>query len=252
MPSNIGLENFDLNNMINDYNSIVTERFRYINESGSNNYLAKSLEPQLVSLTKNISSSLINLSNSLDLKLKNLKVKENEFDFEYNKVPENEKNLRAIERELSIKEALYLLLLQKREEASINLAVVKPTIKIIDYPISDISSKNPSSRLIYLIAIIIPIIIYLLVLFVWFFLDNKIHSKQQLSKLINKDLPIIAEIPFIENIESIKNNLNSRSLIAESIRMLLSNLRFTSLKSNFDNDCQTIILHPPLKVKEKL
>ena len=93
--------------MINDYRSIVTERFRYINESGSNNYLAKSLEPQLVSLTKNISSSLINLSNSLDLKLKNLKVKENEFDFEYNKVPENEKNLRAIERELQKKLYIY-------------------------------------------------------------------------------------------------------------------------------------------------
>ena len=46
IPINIGLENFDLNNMINDYNKMISERYRYLNESGSNNYLVKSLEPQ--------------------------------------------------------------------------------------------------------------------------------------------------------------------------------------------------------------
>ena len=44
LPINIGLENFDLNVMINNYNEIASNRFRYLNETGSNNFLVKSLE----------------------------------------------------------------------------------------------------------------------------------------------------------------------------------------------------------------
>lgn len=235
LPINIGLENNDLNNMINEYNKIVLERFQYKNQAGSNNFLVKSLEDQLNNIAQNISSSLKSFSNSIDLKLRNLKVKENEFDSEYNMVPENEKTLRSIERELSIKEALYLLLLQKREEASINLAVVKPTIKVIDYSITDLRSKFPNPFLVYISSFISAIFLYFIILFIWFFLDNKVHTKDQLVKLLNNEIPIIAEIPFINDI-NFKYDVQSksRSLVSESIRMLLSNLRFTTIKSDLE------------------
>lgn len=255
LPINLGLENFDLNNMIGNYNEIISERYRYINEAGINNFLVKSLEPQLNNLLQNISVSLNNFLGSVDLKLKNLRLKENEFDDEYNRVPENEKTLRAIERELSIKEALYLLLLQKREEASINLAVVKPTIKVIDYAITDFSSRKPNSRIIYLFSIILSFLVYFSVLYIRFFMDNKVHNKDQLVKLIDKNIPIIAEIPFVDNIEleTLRGDSSARSAISESIRMLLSNLRFTSLdKQNPQkNNLQTIIFTSSIKGEGK-
>ena len=55
-----------------------------------------------------------------------------EFTSVYKEIPKNEQILRSIDRELQIKEALFLLRLQKKEEASINFAVVRPSIKIID------------------------------------------------------------------------------------------------------------------------
>ncbi len=251
LPINIGIENIDLNNLINGYNVLVSDRNRYLNEAGTNNFLVKSLEPQLDDIIKNLSVSLSNFINSTDLKLKNLKLKEDEFDFEYNRVPENEKTLRTIERELSIKEALYLLLLQKREEASINLAVVKPTIKVIDYAITDFSSKNPSSSNIYLSLMALSVFIYFISLYTWFFLDNKIHTKDQLIGLLNNNIPIIGEIPFIKDISSLKDNKSTRSLISESIRMLLSNLRFTSLKNSNSKSAEVFIFTSSIKGEGK-
>lgn len=244
LPINIGLENFDLNNMISEYNQMISERYRYLNQSGSNNYLVKSLEPQLKNLIQNISVSLTNFSNSLALKLDNLKLKESEFDNEYNRVPENEKTLRAIERELSIKEALYLLLLQKREEASINLAVVNPTVKIIDPAYTDYSSRKPDPKFIYIISLFVSASIYFISLYLWFFFDNKVHTKQQLVGLLNEKIPIISEIPYVKDSDLILNNLKerSRSVISESIRMMLSNLRFTSLSTSNAIEYQQVIL----------
>lgn len=252
LPLNIGLENFDLNTMISEYNKIISERFRYLNESGSSNFLVKSMEPQLDNLIQNISVSLTNFSNSLDLKLKNLKLKETEFNDEYNRVPESEKTLRAIERELSIKEALYLLLLQKREEASINLAVVRPTVKVIDYAITDPLTKDPNSRIIYLFSIVFAFAIYVVFVFIWFFMDNKIHNKEQLANLLDNNIPIIAEIPFVKDVSAVNSHLNARSVISESIRMLISNLRFTSLDPDLNKKkSQTIVFTSSIKGEGK-
>ena len=83
---------------------------------------------------------------------------------EYNKVPENEKTLRSIERELSIKEAfVFIAASKKREEAAINLAVVKPSIKVIDYAITNYLTRSPNPRLIYFAAIGSAIVIYIFV-----------------------------------------------------------------------------------------
>ena len=244
IPINIGLENLDLNNMISEYNKMITERYRYLNESGLNNLLVKSLESQLKNLNQNISVSLVNFSNSLNLKLESYKLKESEFDNEYNRVPESEKTLRAIERELSIKEALYLLLLQKREEASINLAVVKPTIKIIDSAITNPFSISPNPVNVYFISFIFSILLFFTILYIRFFFDNKIHHRDQLMKLLDPDISIIGEIPYIRDLDAAENDSKypGRSLIAESVRMLLSNLRFTAAINDSDNNDNTVII----------
>lgn len=253
LPINIGLDDFDLNNMILEYNKIVTERNRYLTEAGPNNILVKSTQTQLDSLINNISTSIKNYLNSIELKITNLKAKELEFENVYSRVPENEKILRSIERELSIKEALYLLLLQKKEEAAINLAVVKPSIKIIDYPITNLSSKSPKSYIIYLVSFLIAVAIYFFVLFIWFFLDNKVHHKEQLSKKLDNNIPIICEIPFIDGKGSLSLNstAQSRSVLAEGIRMLVSNLRFTSPNFDDSKNCKSVLFTSSIKGEGK-
>ncbi len=253
LPINIGLENFDLNAIIIEYNKIISERNRFISESGPNNVLVQSIENQLDNLKSNIVKSINNYLNSLEIKIENLTAKESEFQNIYNNVPENEKILRSIERELSIKEALYLLLLQKREEASINLAVVKPTIKIIDYPLSSGIPVSPRANVTYFSAILLALFIYYALIYLWFLLDNKIHNKEQLTQILDPKLPIIAEVPFIRKKEETQKlpNSYSRGVLSESVRMLISNMQYVEKSLDINDDNKSILFTSSIKGEGK-
>ena len=252
LPLNIGLEKFDINQVIIEYNNKISERNRLLVEAGPNNVIMMTLESQLNNLNQNISNSLINYINSVDLKIVKIREKEVEFENVYNSVPENEKTLRSIDRELSIKEALYLLLLQKREEAAINLAVVRPTIKVIDYPITSNVPISPKSNLIYVLSIALALFLYVVILLLWFSFDNKIHHKEQLQKKLNKNIPVICEIPFISDKESLttNNSTGNRSVLTESIRMLISNLKY-NIRNYDDDKCRSVIFTSSIKGEGK-
>ena len=70
-------------------------------------------------------------------------------------IPSQEKNLRSIERNQQIKEALYLFLLQKGEEAQVSYAVTEPSIKIVEYAISSLLPISPRTKVNYLVALFI-------------------------------------------------------------------------------------------------
>ena len=155
LPVNIGIENDNINSLIMNHNDIVSERNDYLSSAGETSYYLQKFDNQLQNSLNNVFVSLSNFKKSLGLKIENLKKKEVEFKVDYNNLPQNEKILREIEREQEIKESLFLLLLQKREEAAINFAVTRPSIKIIDKAITSLRPVSPktlyiiSTRILY-------------------------------------------------------------------------------------------------------
>ena len=253
LPVNIGISEINLNEVITEFNNFITQRNKYLIEAGPNNFLLKTVENQLDNLSNNIKESINNFVMSQEIKINMLTEKEKEFELKYDDVPQNEKILRSINRELNIKEALFLLLLQKKEEASINLAVVKPTIKVIDAPIINDIPINPNPQLVYLSSIFIAVFTPFSILFLLFYFDNKIHTKEHLLKLLNPEIPIIGEIPFVNKINPVIGELAtaSRTPIYESIRMLLSNLRFSNNNLISQKKSQTIIFTSSIKGEGK-
>ena len=231
LPINFGLEDQSINGLISQFNLLIKDRDRFLNSgAGKKNPLVSNITNQLDNLYNNIKVSAISYDKSLDLQIDAILAKESELDNFYSEVPENEKILRSIERQLEIKEALFLLLLQKKEEASVNFAVVKPTIKIIDNAMSTRKPIYPNKLSIMIYSSFLGLILPILSLYIWFTLDNKIHVKDDITHL---NLPILAEIPYVEptqikNISTIK--VSSRSNLIESIRMLLANIRYVIKK----------------------
>lgn len=235
MPVNIGIESSDINNLIIEYNLLIKERNSFLQSAGNNNPFVKNLEEQINKFNENIFISIDAYISSLEKIISNLENKEKEYSDFYNSIPENEKILRSIERELEVKEALFLLLLQKREEAAINFAVIKPSIKLIDSARSSKFQIKPRIIIILAISLVTGIAIPIIILFLWFYFDNRIHTRDQLSALLN-DIPIIAEIPHVTTPDVLNQLISTtkRDPFAESIRMILANIKF-NLNFNSDN-----------------
>ena len=235
IPVNIGLESTDINKLISEYNLLINERNRFLLSAGKNSPYVKNIENKLNSFFNNIVVSISNFYKSLDLKILNLDSKEKEFAEIYQTIPENEKILRTIERELEVKESLFVLLLQKREEAAINYAVVKPSIKIIDYSRSSVKPVRPNKIFIYTSSLLFGLFLPFLILYLRFLFDNKIHTKEQLNKIIgDANIPVVGEIPFNPDQNDLKSIVksSSRGPIAESLRIVIANLNFVLFDEN--------------------
>jgi tyrosine-protein kinase Etk/Wzc len=144
--------------------------------------------------------------------------------------------LREIQRQQQIKESLYLYLLQKREETAITQALTIPNSKVIDYAFCEAASFNPTKKSVFLISGFVGFILPFIFFFIKFKFDKSIQSINEFEKY---NIPVLAEIPKGEkNITIFKSNENSS--LAESFRMLRTNLEF--LLGLNDHVSQTILI----------
>ena len=215
-----------MNNLIGDYNTTILERDKLISSGGVNNPVVQQLVSTLNGLRLNIDTSISAYKKQLGVSKKQLMSRSNRFSSEVYQLPEKEKLLRAINRQQKIKESLYLLLLQKREEAAINLAVTEPSIKVVEYALSSSDIISPKPKMVYMGAMVIGLFIPFGVLFIIFMLDTKIHGKKDIEAL-GIDIPVLGEIPSLKNMDTtLFANPNDRSILAESFRIISSNANF--------------------------
>lgn len=248
LPNNIGVLNADVNQFINEYNGVVLERDRNLIDSGKNNPVVKAINDKLNDLQKNILKSIKDYQRELEISLSKNNYLKKETSDRFGALPYDEKILNGIERQRNIKESLYLLLLQKREEAAINSAVTTSSIKIIDYALTNLTPVSPKKSTFLLSAIIVGLLIPFLVLYIIFFLDDKINSKEDVVRNV-KNKTIIAEIPHIDSDEKLTGS-NDRSLLGESFRILRTNLSYVfPLKT--EKEAQVILVTSTIKGEGK-
>ena len=136
---------------------------------------------QLEQLKANVNENLNTVILALDIEDRDLRKQQNRIGGKISQIPSIAKSSRDIERQQTIKESLYLYLLQKREETAISLAVTTPKAKIVD---SAYSSKNPVSprpKIIYLAALVVGLLIPFAIVFLKLLFDTKIHNRVDLS-----------------------------------------------------------------------
>jgi len=231
LPANIGLTNTGINQLISDFNMTVLERDRQLVSSGENHPKIKFLNSKLSDLKVNTLESIKAYQQELEVSLSQNNYIRRSSNDKFSSIPMNEKVLRSIERQQNIKETLYLLLLQKREEAAINLAITASSLKVVDFAMTGGGPVAPKRGTIYLISILFGLAIPFLIIYISLLLDDKIHIKEDVLKLTRNKI-ILSEIPHISSQTKI-TTANDRTILGESFRILRTNLSYIfPLKEN--------------------
>ena len=248
LPGDVGLENLNLNTLVAGYNELVLEREKLLPTMGENH-------PMLIEINNNLERRRVNILKSLNINeaqlrtsLSRLRQEGAQTSSVYSRLPEKERMLRAIERQQNLKEALFLVLLQKREESAIELAVTSPSIKVIDYALTSSLPSSPKRLQIYGIAGLLGLLIPFGIVYLKFSLDTKIHNRRDVEKAL-PNVPFLAEIPFIPMGHGEKEK-KERSTLAESFRILGTNMNYL-LRGKSEDGGKVVLVTSSIKGEGK-
>lgn len=222
LPTNMGLSAAVESNL-SQYNNLLLTKNRVLKQ-------ATTLNPEVVEMTKQIAilknlirKNLVEERENIQLQLAQTEAQLNVAKDNIDKYPTREKIFRSIERQQTLKEQLYLYLLQKREENAITLAVTAPKAKVIN-PAYSTGIVKPNYRKIIYGATAVGFLLPLFLLLGINFLDTRIDNKNNIINLI-PDASVIGEIP-INKEKNPMVHANDFSVFAESFRILIGNIRF--------------------------
>ncbi len=209
---------------IAEYNKLVLERIRLLNNAKANNVALRTITSQLDVMRDNINATLDRSLASAEVRLKDLRNQMNESDSRLGELPRQEREFLNIKRQQLVKENLYLFLLKQREETNLRIANAIPKGTIIDnaYALTKPVSMSP------FMTVAIFVVLGFLIPPACFYCSNllrtKVATKEELEELTN--IPVLGEVCVDTSKSPLVVNHSTNSITAEQLRQIRSYLEY--------------------------
>jgi len=213
-----------LSELIQEYNRLIFERSKQLETVTANHPTMAPFTENLASFRRNILQSVGTVLRETNRRAEQIRARIQPLEAQINRIPQNQRKLVQIMRQQQIKENLFLFLLQKREDAALTVAAQVPNTRIIDRAMVSSRPISPSKPMKYLFAIGIGLLFPGTIIFLREIFNNKLSTEEEVNKYINA--PILGRIVKSSEHGSILVNKGSRSGIAETFRLMRTNLGF--------------------------
>ncbi len=235
LPANVGLSDPSIANTTAKYNELALERKRLLKSADEQNPIIVNLDEQLAGLKGTIKSSLSGMERNLGMQVNNLSGQLSRINSKIYSAPSNSRQLRDIERQQQTTESLFLYLLQKREESQIAMASSAPKSKVIDSAhLIQQEPVKPKNGIVYLASLILGLLVPFGIIYGKDLLDTKIHNKHSLEAFTS-DVPVLGELPRLTKKDNKIIINDDRSVLAEALRIIRTNLDFLIRTKNATN-----------------
>jgi len=241
LPSNTGIESPGIEQQIADYNKSQLERNNLVANSSEQNPLVADYDQSLSAMRKSIAASLDNFVVTLKTQLGALQANEAQTTSQIASNPNQAKYLQTVGRQQKVKEALYIFLLQKREENELSKAFTAYNTRIITPPTGDIKPVAPVRRNILLVALVLGLLIPVVIIFVRENMNTTVRGRKDLK---NVTVPFLGEIPFSlsrKDRPTLKQRLmfwkkpkEVRRIVVKAGKRDIVNEAFRVLRTNFE------------------
>ncbi|QRQ99473.1 GumC family protein [Dyadobacter sandarakinus] len=225
--------------LLTRYNDLQLQREKYAQTTQASNPLLGTINTQLSNTKEAVRENVQNLRRGLEVTKQSLEAVNSRFSAGLRGIPQKEREYVGIKRQQSIKEGLYLYLLQKREETALGYAATVTDSRLIDAPIGSTLAIKPQKALVWGGAGLAGLLLPALLINLLMMLSNTVQAREEITSLTHS--AVIGEIGHMKGAKDQPGEegiikMTSRTAVAEQFRALRTNLQYLG-----DGSCRTIM-----------
>ena len=224
LPSNISIDDPALAAFITEYNELLLKRMRLERTASDGGPVMEQINDQLAQMRLNVETSIVTVREGLRISKAGVEERNNEIVERLQNVPKQEREFIRLYRQRTLKESLYTLLYEKREENALMLAATTTPTKTIDVPRTDGESSKPKAKQVFLLAFVLGLMLPAGLLYIYVLFDTKIRDVKEYEQMIKA--PYMGQIVANSRGKHIAIKDGESSVSAELFRLLRTNLRF--------------------------
>lgn len=228
LPVSIGFGSNVLEKHINEYNNCVIEINEHLSYTSEDNPLIGNLSDRLEHMRQAILNGLDNQIETLTISIEAQKDNSAAILNKIQNSPDQAKYLLSIERQLKVKESLFLYLLQKQEEIDLSQSYASSKIRIMNAPTLN-PKTNPNAKKILIMALLAAILLPMTVLVIIQIFDTTVHTPRDIYGQVS--IPFLGHIPYCEKKHEIVVSHGEQDSINEAFRSLRTRLEFEHNKN---------------------
>lgn len=230
-PATLMVNDPILTSFIEKLGELELQRERTSRTVQAGNPFLETINTQIANTKQAIRENVSNQKKGLVITRNGLQGNNNRFESAIRTIPRKEREFVNIQRQQNIKESLYLLLLQKREETALSYASTVTDSRVVDTPHATPRPVKPTPNIIYLIALLAGVIVPAAVINIKDLLNDKVQSRKDIENTTG--LAVFGEVAQkSKEIEGPLIDAKSRSFLSEQFRTLRTNLQYVNTNSS--------------------